>query len=163
MTDQQKRQFLGKVNQQSGVFHNGLATECWLWEGYIDKLGYGIYQTDWAKEITTKAYRLSYILFTDPMLRDPKQVVRHDCDNPTCVNPAHLRLGSHADNVADMDERGRRVVLRGHAHGSSKLSPEQVAEIRRLSADGMMGKDIATRFGLNKNTIYKLLNGVTYQ
>lgn len=57
-------------------------------------------------------------------------IVRHKCDNRSCVNPAHLILGTHMDNMIDMSERGRRPSRAGEGNGRARLTKEQVHEIR---------------------------------
>jgi len=84
----------------------GHPTECWVWPGPKNNRGYGrfsIYRN--GKRIRLLTHRLAFKLATGI---DPAgMVVRHDCDNPPCCNPAHLRLGSQADNVRDAVERRR--------------------------------------------------------
>lgn len=82
------------------------ADECWEWRGEKHTHGYGIY-SEWEdnrRSVKTYAHRLSLrIAGVDPGSR----VVRHDCDNPPCVNPSHLRTGTQAENIQDAVERGR--------------------------------------------------------
>lgn len=77
-------------------------TGCWNWQGSRRGFGYGALSLNGR---TKSAHRVSYEVFTGPI--PGGQVVRHKCDNPPCVNPGHLVLGSQADNTADMVERGR--------------------------------------------------------
>lgn len=67
--------------------------------------------------------------------------VLHKCDNPPCVNPAHLFIGTHLDNMRDRDQKGRRVDVRGEACGSAKLTAKQVQEIRARYIPGKIGGD----------------------
>jgi hypothetical protein len=91
--------------------------------------------------------------------------VCHACDNPPCVNPDHLWLGTNADNVRDAREKGRpRVIPRitGVAHHAAKLNPEKVAEIRRLQ--GIVGpKELGRRYGVSHGAIQHIFQGKTWR
>ena len=76
---------------------------CWLFTGgYLDEAGYGAmtHKGKW-----TRTHRIAYEVWVGPI--PPEKYVLHGCDNPTCINPAHLRVGTHRDNLDDMVERGR--------------------------------------------------------
>jgi len=75
-------------------------------------------------------------------------VVMHACDNPRCVNPAHLSIGTQAQNIHDSIRKGRYNVF-----GRQKLNAEQVLQIRDLAARGVLQKDIARQFGIARNTV----------
>jgi hypothetical protein len=81
-------------------------------------------------------------------------VVRHTCDNPPCVNPAHLVIGAQLDNVRDMVERGRR---RGRS-----LTADQVAEVRRRAAAGESYRDLAASAGVDASTVGRIVKGRTW-
>lgn len=83
-------------------------------------------------------------------------IVRHRCDNPPCINPDHLELGTDADNVRDMDERGRRTTLRGEQAVNHKLTEEQVREIRDSPATG---KEMAAKYQVSRGTISRIRSG----
>jgi hypothetical protein len=107
---------------------------CWGWCGFRDKRGYArmtVRTAQWARSVG--AHRASWVLHNGDITADHN--VLHHCDNPECVNPAHLYLGTHAQNMRDMKERGR---AKGRcppekAH-CAKLSFEKAAEIRALKA-----------------------------
>lgn len=86
-------------------------------------------------------------------------VVRHKCDNPPCIDPDHLEIGTLADNVRDMDERGRRRPNRGEDCGTHKLTEEQVREILTSPE---MGKMLAAKYGVNKSAISRIRNGTRW-
>lgn len=96
------------------------ATGCLLWTAAVDKDGYGRFKTDtWT---VSQAHRWAWEQENGPVPRG--LVVRHTCDVPACVQPAHMRLGTHADNVRDREERGRGVrrgepPLRAQQHGTT--------------------------------------------
>ena len=95
------------------------------WQGGRHRRGYGVIADSRGKRI--QAHRASYDLFVGHIPEG--MVVRHCCDNPSCVNPSHLSIGSQADNVADREARGRRIAPKGSQHGMSKLNEEAVTDI----------------------------------
>lgn len=108
--------------------------DCWLWTGKIGAdHGYGCFW-DGSKEV--RAHRWGYQELVGP-IPDGK-VVRHTCDVKPCQNPSHWLLGTQADNVRDMIERGRRVISPqpGEANGNSRLTAVQVEEIRQRYGGG---------------------------
>lgn len=95
--------------------------DCWLWTGAKGK-GLHAYGKVMIRRVTFKSSRVAYALTVGP-IPDGMHVL-HRCDNPPCVNPAHLFLGTHADNMADMNAKGRRVVTRcakGHEYAGGNL------------------------------------------
>ena len=129
-------------------------TGCWEFQGGRSPDGYGnisiakVYNTNRCD--TYRAHRLSYYYYT---LVDPASLlVRHDCDNPCCINPAHLRLGTPADNVRDCVERGRKP--RGEKHWCSKLTEEDVIAMKNRLREGKETQaKIAKDFGVSPQTI----------
>lgn len=122
---------------------------CWDWQRTITRTGYAmttlthkpdVFQSTNAK--TVSAHRLAYALFykSDPGGR----MVLHSCDNRRCINPHHLRLGTHRDNMDDAVSRKRHA--RGERSTRSKLSEKDVVQMRQLSAEGMDYRDIARQF-----------------
>lgn len=85
--------------------------------------------------------------------------VLHRCDVPSCVNVDHLFLGTHADNNADRDRKGRHRPLRGSANGYAKLSEYQVIEIREHLANGETQRAIAKRYGVSQYAIWTIAAG----
>jgi len=121
--------------------------ECWPWLRYVNDSGYGVTRTS-----ENKAVRASHIAYELTNGTIPKGMfVLHSCDNPACCNPAHLSLGTHTDNMRDMDRKGRRVNSPhyGESHGMSKLTEAQVIEIRRLATSGISYEEIGRRFKIS--------------
>ena len=91
--------------------------------------------------------------------------VLHRCDNPPCVNPVHLFLGTRADNNADMAAKGRARagVRRGESNGNAKLSSELVMGARSRWKGGEPQSSIARSLGVSRQTIWKLVHGVAWR
>lgn len=148
--------FWAKVNKIEGG--------CWEWTAYKMRQGYGVLilgsRTDGSRR-TELAHRVSYTLAYGDFPED--QVICHSCDNPACVRPQHLFIGSQADNMLDMREKGRSTKgrpshLRGTAHPLSKLTESEVVEIRRRYASG--GVSLATlgkEFGVCPQTVHYII------
>lgn len=87
--------------------------------------------------------------------------MRHSCDNTRCVNPDHLLLGTHAENMADMKSRGRagrRDYNRGSRHGMATLTEDLVIEIRRLYEAGTSQAELCRRFGRSPANIHSVVH-----
>lgn len=110
-------------------------TGCWFWSGFIDHNGYGVASgsggTAYELFGERAAHRISWILYKGPIPNGLQ--VLHRCDVRECVNPGHLFLGTNADNVADRNAKGRTARNCGEKHGRSKLTWEQVKEIRKTA------------------------------
>lgn len=127
--------------------------ECWEWQGSRQHYGHGLMSV---KGKHLKTHRISYELHVGPI--PVGLCVRHKCDNPPCVNPDHLEVGTLADNNRDRDLRGRHVKLENEAHGMHKLTDRQVATIRRLAEERAMTRiAIARQFGISEGYLYRLL------
>lgn len=104
---------------------------CWLWTGPKNNMGYGVLGID-RKHVL--AHRFSYELHNAPI--PPGLECCHRCDVPLCVRPDHLFLGTHTENMADRDAKGRSCAPKHPRHGEShpraRLTAEQVTEMRRL-------------------------------
>lgn len=85
---------------------------CWEWTGYRNTLGYGRVRIEGKKEL---AHRVSYALFVGPIT--DSLLVCHHCDNPSCINPSHLFLGTNSDNFRDMSAKGRHWLQRAKKQG----------------------------------------------
>lgn len=93
-------------------------------------------------------------------------VVRHTCDNPRCINPRHLLIGTQQDNMNDMLSRGRHVASRGTANGNAALTYEQVQQIRTLYIKGSRvsgQRALGRQFGVSSTCILRIVRGDTWQ
>ncbi|WP_104668709.1 HNH endonuclease [Ensifer adhaerens] len=124
-------------------------TGCWLWTGALSRLGYGNF---WNGERVDCAHRVSYGLYRGPV---GEKKVLHRCDNPACVNPHHLFLGTMSDNTQDMVRKGRNFVPREQ---NSRLTAEQVKRIR-AAADTAELRALAEQFGITYSGAYKIRRG----
>jgi hypothetical protein len=120
---------------------------CWLWTGEVLHNGYGrIYHADGHKEA---AHRVAWRLVNGPIPADLS--VCHHCDNPPCVRPDHLFLGTHADNMRDKVSKGRQA--RGERSGTAVLTTAQVVAIRVRHAGGDSPEQLSTEYGVAPSTI----------
>lgn len=134
---------------------------CWPWTGARDPDGYGRFRASDGR--TVLAHRESLALAGRPAA--PGQAACHSCDNPPCVNPAHLSVAAQAENLADMDRKGRRrgAPPIGEQHHSARLTEDLVREIRARSAEGTNQPTLAAMYGVRQSSISKLLLGRTWR
>jgi len=123
-----------------------LPSGCWEYREARNKAGCGIFHIQRRAYL---AHRVAWMLTHGDF--DVRLKILHRCDNPPCVNPEHLFVGTQADNMFDMKAKGR--VARGEAHWNRKFTEEQVSEIR---ADTRKQKDIAKDFGVSESAICKI-------
>lgn len=139
-------------------------SECWEWKG-SKKNGYGHTiigsRTDGTRK-SIAAHRLSYETFVGPIL-DGMEVC-HRCDNPCCVNPEHLFLGTRQDNVDDREAKGRNHPPKGNKNGMAKLTEADVLSARfERSKIGTSYQKLANKYGVSKKTIQNAVNGKTWK
>jgi hypothetical protein len=123
-------------------FEKNESTGCWIWTGCRDSKGYG-------RINHTGAHRISWALFRGAI---PVGLhVLHKCDTPLCVNPEHLFLGTHRDNVADMVKKGRHTC---------RVTPEQIHEIRTSSESE---RDLGLKLGISRGTVGDIRRGKSWK
>jgi len=137
---------------------------CWEWQG-CKRHGYGRMivgsRTDGTRATIT-THRLAYILWKG-LIPEGLEVC-HVCDNPACVNPDHLFLGTRADNVADREAKGRNVIKVGEEQPQSKLTKKIVKDARWERAyKGTSFQKLADKYGVSKKTIQNAIKGVTWK
>ena len=139
--------FWNKVDNSRG------AGACWPYKRRKNPKGYGLF--DYRGKVWL-AHRFAYT----SVHGYPEGHVLHRCDNPPCCNPAHLYDGTHADNMKDMDSRGRRKILTGDRNGATKISERQARLIKITYASGDFTlDDLARNYGVNRMTIWKITSG----
>lgn len=129
--------------------------DCWIWTGLRFTSGYG--------RFTRRAYRthrVAWELTNGPI---PEGLyVCHQCDNPPCCNPAHLFLGSPADNMADMVAKGRQT--RGVDAPKARLTSPQVLVVKAAYESGHVSyDDLAEAFGVTKSSVYAIVKGKSWR
>lgn len=125
------------------------AEECWLWFAGRTASGYGILAHHGR---SLYAHRLAYEIHNGPIPRHLH--VLHRCDNPPCVNPAHLFLGDHRANMNDMVRKGRNC---------HKLTHADADVIRELKANGIATKDVAELFGVSTKMVGYIVRDICHR
>jgi len=157
--------FLNKIEMRK-------PSQCWQWLGSFFPTGYGQFAVD---KHNIRAPRLAYELFRGPIPMGLN--VLHRCDNPGCVNPAHLFLGTPRDNTRDTFRKGRRtqntpefwrnhpeLCPYGERNPNAKLRMADVTEIRRLYKDGEISKSkLGRRFRVSATAICDIIHKKTWK
>ncbi|HEX2915595.1 MAG TPA: HNH endonuclease [Chloroflexia bacterium] len=123
---------------------------CWLWQAYKHPKGYGYVGVEGNRN--DKAHRVAYRLTYGDF--DRKLHVLHKCDNPPCVRPDHLFLGTNLDNIKDRMAKGRMTGLKGEKNPRAKLTMDQAREIRAIK--GISQEKIAQRYHVTQSLISKI-------
>lgn len=135
----------------------GESNECWP---FTSKANWGAYKAFWTGEKQDGAHRFSLELKIGRPLK-PGECALHKCDNPLCVNPDHLFLGTNKDNSEDMVRKGRKE--KGAAVFGSKLTDRAVLSMRRRYARGWTLLRVATRYGVTESNAFHIINGKTWK
>jgi len=145
------RRFWDKVDR-------GDDDECWEWQACVEsQWGYGQFSVDGdARSAHRVAYKLEKGSIGD-------MFVLHTCDNRTCVNPNHLYLGTHEDNMNDRDERGRTYSGKGEDNSFSSLNDDEVAVIKwKIQETQITLKEIAGEYGVSLSAVGEISRGSTW-
>lgn len=127
---------------------------CWLWLGYVGPNGYS-HAMYGGKHMS--GHRAAYLEFNGP-IPDGMHVL-HKCDVRTCLNPSHLVVGTHTDNMRDCARKGRLKMQKGERSANFILTADDVTDIRKSS---LSNATLARRYGVRPHTIYKARNGYTW-
>jgi hypothetical protein len=149
LNEKQIKRFLSKVQKTES---------CWIWTGARNDKGYGNFRLNGK---TVYSHRVSYEIHKGPIQH--KLFVCHSCDNPICLNPGHLFLGSQKDNMVDMKAKGRasRVVRsEGEEHWCSKLDYNKAVEIR---ASTESQRSLGLKYEVSQYAIYAVKTGKTWK
>lgn len=130
-------------------------TGCWNWSAGKNRPGYGQVVFAGSRWVASRLY---YEVFVGPIPRGLE--VCHECDNPSCVNPDHLFLGTPKDNQQDAVSKGRKRGPQGTRSGSAKLSEDQVRAIR---ADTRHQDVIGAEYGVHGSAICRVRNRISYR
>lgn len=143
------RRFWAKVNKSD---------DCWEWTACKNSAGYGQIRINGKAEL---AHRVSWELANGPI--PDAMYVLHRCDNPSCVRPDHLFLGTSSDNTQDMISKGRRVILYGEDAGTAKLTNAQVEAMRFLYATGEYSTyKLGEMYGISHFGAWEIVTGKRY-
>lgn len=129
---------------------------CWIWNGYKNPKGYGLVGRNGKQRLVHRVvFELTHGEIGDGLC------VCHKCDNPSCVNPEHLFTGTIIENTMDMVKKNRQA--KGENAGGTKLTSNEVMEIRRHIKDGKLSiAEIANLFNVGRNCIYAINDGTTW-
>jgi hypothetical protein len=133
-------------------------TACWEWTGSKDRKGYGRLGIAGIPEL---AHRIAYRLHRGEIPEGAH--VCHHCDNPSCVNPMHLFVGTNADNMRDMVEKGRQSHPVGEQHPQAKVTAAQVVEIRERYSQGERPIRLAQEYGIAACTVNNIAAGRSWK
>jgi len=152
---------------QIARFHNKyfpVTCGCWLWSGPSIDSGYGRFRVSYKPTKSVGAHRMSWEIHHGK-IPDDKHVC-HKCDVRSCVNPAHLFLGTPASNTADRKAKGRTLNHPiGEAHALSKLTQQKAEEIRAryiISKHGLVSS-LAREYKVSRSAIYHIVKGLTWK
>jgi len=141
---------------------------CWVWTGATSQFGHGQFRVKPDNQGTHPRYaghgahRIAWLIDHPQETIPPGLLVRHRCDNPPCVRPLHLELGTYGDNMRDMYERGRAKV--GELHGQAKLTDADVLAMRlEYAEEGTAMRELARRFNVTDMTVRDVLLGRSWR
>ena len=152
--------FLGKsAPERFAMQHKAHESGCWIWTSSTDQDGYGAFVGEAAGQMFRRAHRWSWAHHNNQRVPLGAHIC-HTCDNPRCVNPAHLFLGDPLANMRDKVAKGRLRVADGEKNGHAKLTE---AQARAILADPRPHAAIAADYGVKSSTISSIKQRVSWQ
>lgn len=145
---------LERLLEKSILLENG----CLEWTASRTSKGYGRLNVDLHPR---SSHRLSWEVFYGD-IPEGKQVL-HRCDNPPCINPLHLFLGTNLDNSNDKVSKGRQPFLKGELNGASKLTEELIILCRKLHSEGRSQNSLAKQFGVHQASMWRAMTGKSWK
>jgi len=154
---------VNEQNEYDGFFWTKVdvcgADECWLWQAACTR-GYGIYTRGMLGKRRIYAHRYAYEMTFGPI--PDGMLCMHKCDNPACVNPNHLTIGTSLDNLHDMATKGR--ASRGEKRWCAKLTEDAVREIRaRYAAGNVSFCKLANEYGASPSAVQLAVHHKTWR
>ena len=131
---------------------------CWLWQSAFGTNGYGFFWVG-GKKRQEYAHRVAWRIANDWQEVPEGKVVMHSCDNPCCIEPEHLFLGTQPANIADMDRKGRRRTLKGSERSTAKLSEADIPVIRQRLRGGESCEKICIDYRVSPELIRHIKKG----
>ena len=128
-----------------------ISDQCWQWAGAVNACGYG-------HTFNGAAHRRMYAAFVGPI--PDGMSVCHTCDNPACVNPFHLFLGTHSDNMADMARKGRAGRRAGEDSPTAKLN---TAAVLFILSSPLQAKELGAMFGVTSTRVRQIRRGIGWR
>lgn len=133
--------------------------DCYIWPKYCDTIGYGKFW-DCDKRKMVYAHRFCYEFFCET-INDSEKFVMHRCDNPSCINLTHLKLGNPKENSLDKAKKKRTKgfpTLKGEKHTQAKFSDKEILEMRKLYDSGISINYIRDKFEISLSHLKRIIN-----
>jgi hypothetical protein len=140
----------------------GSSNQCWEWTAFKNKKGYGAIMYRDLGNIA--AHRFSYLLYKGDF--DKNKFICHTCDNPSCVNPSHLFVGTPSENMKDKILKGRAKnppIHKGSKQHLAKMNPDKIREIRKLFNEGISQTELAKRYCLHTSTMNNICRNISWK
>lgn len=145
----------------SKAFIIGDPEECWEWQRLRGPSGYGRFGIGRNAQRLRYAHRVSWTFFKGPIPKD--LLILHRCDNPPCVNPNHLFLGTYDDNAKDRAAKGRNKYQRGEKSPRALLTEKHVREIVSALREGVKIKHLAVKYSVTRSAINNICFGTNWK
>lgn len=159
LTERSIERFWSKVKK-------GKKNECWIWQGSFVSSGYGHYGICYRVAGVLRRYIMAhrFSLMIKLGVEELNGMCLHSCDNPSCVNPNHLSLGTNSENIRQAFDRGLMFGLKGESHGRSKLTEKDVLWIREnYPKGGYTHESLGIKFNVGATTIREVIKRIKWK